>query len=318
MPIRGLHRRAGGRPRQHRRRAGARAGAGRRRDQRIGFVFGARAEVERIERYHRESAQARYDPPLFASRGLFATEIRLTRQGSSPHVRQASHHRHHRLVGRRHDLGDAHLRADLPPRGRQRRVHRGRQLSPLRPRRDEGGDGRRGQASGNHRLQPLRTGGEPASRSWRRCFATTAPPGTGGTANICTTRRRRRRTGRSPARSRPGRTCRPTPTCSSTKGLHGAIGDDEVNIAQHVDLLIGVVPVINLEWIQKLHRDKADARLFHRGGDRHDPAAHARLRALHLPAVHAHAHQFPARADGGHLESLHRAPHPDRRTRACS
>jgi phosphoribulokinase len=30
----------------------------------------------------------------------------------------------------------------------------------------------------------------------------------------------------------------------------------EVNIAQHPDLLIGVVPVINLEWIQKLWRDK--------------------------------------------------------------
>ena len=30
----------------------------------------------------------------------------------------------------------------------------------------------------------------------------------------------------------------------------------EVNIARHPDLLIGVVPVINLEWIQKLWRDK--------------------------------------------------------------
>jgi phosphoribulokinase len=43
------------------------------------------------------------------------------------------------------------------------------------------------------------------------------------------------------------------------EGLHGAVVTDAVNIAQHVDLLIGVVPVINLEWIQKLHRDK-DAR----------------------------------------------------------
>jgi len=41
------------------------------------------------------------------------------------------------------------------------------------------------------------------------------------------------------------------------EGLHGAVVSDKVNIAQHVDLLIGVVPVINLEWIQKLHRDKA-------------------------------------------------------------
>jgi phosphoribulokinase len=41
------------------------------------------------------------------------------------------------------------------------------------------------------------------------------------------------------------------------EGLHGAVVSGEVNVAQHPDLLIGVVPVINLEWIQKLHRDRA-------------------------------------------------------------
>ena len=40
------------------------------------------------------------------------------------------------------------------------------------------------------------------------------------------------------------------------EGLHGAVATERVNVAQHVDLLIGVVPVINLEWIQKLQRDK--------------------------------------------------------------
>ena len=40
------------------------------------------------------------------------------------------------------------------------------------------------------------------------------------------------------------------------EGLHGAIVTETVNVAQHADLLIGVVPVINLEWLQKLHRDK--------------------------------------------------------------
>lgn len=41
------------------------------------------------------------------------------------------------------------------------------------------------------------------------------------------------------------------------EGLHGAVVTEKVNVAEHVDLLIGVVPVINLEWVQKLHRDKA-------------------------------------------------------------
>jgi phosphoribulokinase len=40
------------------------------------------------------------------------------------------------------------------------------------------------------------------------------------------------------------------------EGLHGAAVTPEINIAQHPDLLIGVVPIINLEWIQKLHRDQ--------------------------------------------------------------
>jgi len=40
------------------------------------------------------------------------------------------------------------------------------------------------------------------------------------------------------------------------EGLHGGAVTDDVNVAEHVDLMVGVVPIINLEWIQKLHRDK--------------------------------------------------------------
>ncbi|HUW37699.1 MAG TPA: phosphoribulokinase [Rhodocyclaceae bacterium] len=40
------------------------------------------------------------------------------------------------------------------------------------------------------------------------------------------------------------------------EGLHGAVVTDKINIARHANLLVGVVPIINLEWIQKLHRDK--------------------------------------------------------------
>ncbi|MFZ1107048.1 MAG: phosphoribulokinase [Rhodomicrobium sp.] len=40
------------------------------------------------------------------------------------------------------------------------------------------------------------------------------------------------------------------------EGLHGAIVTDKVNVAKHADLKVGVVPVINLEWTQKLHRDR--------------------------------------------------------------
>jgi phosphoribulokinase len=40
------------------------------------------------------------------------------------------------------------------------------------------------------------------------------------------------------------------------EGLHGAVATESIDVARYVDLLIGVVPIINLEWIQKLHRDK--------------------------------------------------------------
>ena len=39
------------------------------------------------------------------------------------------------------------------------------------------------------------------------------------------------------------------------EGLHGGVVTDEANVAQWVDLMIGVVPIVNLEWIQKIHRD---------------------------------------------------------------
>ena len=41
------------------------------------------------------------------------------------------------------------------------------------------------------------------------------------------------------------------------EGLHGAVKAEGIDIAGQADLKIGVVPVINLEWIQKIHRDKA-------------------------------------------------------------
>jgi phosphoribulokinase len=47
------------------------------------------------------------------------------------------------------------------------------------------------------------------------------------------------------------------------EGLHGAVVTDKVNVARHADLLIGVVPSINLEWIQKLIRDKTKRGYSH-------------------------------------------------------
>ncbi|MCW5598280.1 MAG: phosphoribulokinase [Nitrosomonas sp.] len=39
------------------------------------------------------------------------------------------------------------------------------------------------------------------------------------------------------------------------EGLHGGAKSDTADVAKYVDLLVGVVPIVNLEWIQKIHRD---------------------------------------------------------------
>jgi phosphoribulokinase len=42
------------------------------------------------------------------------------------------------------------------------------------------------------------------------------------------------------------------------EGLHGAVRTPTIDVAKHADLVVGVVPIINLEWIQKAYRDKAE------------------------------------------------------------
>ncbi|GAA5266314.1 MAG: phosphoribulokinase [Acidiphilium sp.] len=44
------------------------------------------------------------------------------------------------------------------------------------------------------------------------------------------------------------------------EGLHGALKHGDIDTGKHADIKIGVVPVINLEWIQKIHRDRAARR----------------------------------------------------------
>ena len=79
------------------------------------------------------------------------------------------------------------------------------------------------------------------------------------------------------------------------EGLHGAAVTGKADIAQHPDLLIGVVPIINLEWIQKLHRDKTARGYTARPSSTPSCAAYRQLRPLHLPAVLPHPRQLPAR-----------------------
>jgi phosphoribulokinase len=42
------------------------------------------------------------------------------------------------------------------------------------------------------------------------------------------------------------------------EGLHGGVRTEKSDVASQVDLLVGVVPVVNIEWIQKIHRDTSE------------------------------------------------------------
>ncbi|BBO29882.1 MAG: phosphoribulokinase [Pseudomonadota bacterium] len=42
------------------------------------------------------------------------------------------------------------------------------------------------------------------------------------------------------------------------EGLHGGVKTEDIDVAKHVDLLVGMVPIVNLEWIQKIVRDTTD------------------------------------------------------------
>jgi phosphoribulokinase len=59
------------------------------------------------------------------------------------------------------------------------------------------------------------------------------------------------------------------------EGLHGGAKSDTADVAKYVDLLVGVVPIVNLEWIQKIHRDM-NAR-----GYSAEAVTHTILRRMH-------------------------------------
>lgn len=88
-------------------------------------------------------------------------------------------------------------------------------------------------------------------------FRTYAETGTGETRNYVHDDSEAERWGVPQGEFTPWRTLDPGSDLLFYEGLHGAVVNDEVNLAALADLKIGVVPVINLEWIQKIHRDRA-------------------------------------------------------------
>ena len=145
-----------------------------------------------------------------------------------------------------------------------------------------------------------------SSRNLRRYFASTEKAGRERCASIFTRKKR-------PHPTTEAGTFTPWEEIPSDtdmlfyEGLHGAIVTETVNVAQHADLLIGVVPVINLEWIQKLHRDKMER------GYTQEAIVDTILRRMpdyinyicpQFSQTHVNFQRVP---DRRHVESIHRA-----------
>lgn len=82
--------------------------------------------------------------------------------------------------------------------------------------------------------------------------------GTGRTRRYVHDEEEERLFGSSPGTFTPWEQIDPRTDLLFYEGLHGAVVTRTVDVARHADLKIGVVPVINLEWIQKMHRDRKD------------------------------------------------------------
>ncbi|GHT91017.1 phosphoribulokinase [Betaproteobacteria bacterium] len=86
-------------------------------------------------------------------------------------------------------------------------------------------------------------------------FRTYAETGTGQRRYYLHDKEEADRHGQTPGTFTPWEALPPDTDLLFYEGLHGAVRTPEVDVARHPDLLIGIAPVVNLEWIQKIHRD---------------------------------------------------------------
>src|SRR6185437_993309 len=89
-----------------------------------------------------------------------------------------------------------------------------------------------------------------------KLFGTYSQSGKGLTRNYIHDAEEERRTGTSIGNFTPWTEIEPDTDLLLYEGLHGAIKTGDVDVARYADLKVGVVPVINLEWIQKIQRDR--------------------------------------------------------------
>ena len=214
--------------------------------ERTPFVFGSAEKVDRVAAYH-DLPEAETSA-LFGKRGLFRERAAVSRKhpiisvtGSSGAGTTTVKHTFDQIFRREgikavsiegdafHRYDRAAMKAELDARLKARAT-RPSATSATRP---------------------------TSSRTSSGSSASTARPAGAARGTTSTTTARRRPTAPRPAPSPTGRPSRTTATCCSTRACTAPSTNGDVNLSELADLKIGVVPVINLEWIQKIHRDRA-------------------------------------------------------------
>ena len=114
---------------------------------------------------------------------------------------------------------------------------------------------REAEAAGNHDFSHFSTQAN-LLEELQALFAQFAEHGTGSTRHYVHDEIEAQRYGRPPGTFTDWEAIDPDADVLFYEGLHGAVVTESVDLASYGDLKIGVVPVINLEWIQKLHRDR--------------------------------------------------------------
>ncbi len=117
----------------------------------------------------------------------------------------------------------------------------------------------------------------PAANQWERLeslFEEFAEHGTGTTRRYLHTDAEGQAAGQNVGTFTPWQPLPPSDVLFY-EGLHGGVVTPEVDVARHVDLLIGMTPTVNLEWVQKIQRDN-----FERG---YDPEAVTRTILRRMP-----------------------------------
>ncbi len=114
----------------------------------------------------------------------------------------------------------------------------------------------------------------------------------------------------------PGSRCRSRQTCCSMRGCTAGLVTPQHDVASHVDPLVGVVPIVNLEWIQKLIRDTSER------GHPWKAVMDSVVRSMEdyinfITPQFSRTHiNSSARADGGHLQPVCRQSDPSLDERA--